>query len=416
MRRRTWPYLVAVAFAAALLLRGAPATPADVPETKAAAAPARHPGRCAPVRLRADRRDAACRPRIAPQRLAAEGGVLGVGTFWDVSAPQEGLPPATPCGGPYGHPRNAAFVRQVRGARGPDDPALRIVHMGRFELVPVSFAALPGFDADFLLRTRRPFSRVQRFFEADRSAPCRPDGCVWSDSFQADPARDPGRRLRDYIDRSGGPATHREVVYYLARATEGRRRFWPRAAIADLGNPAYRAWRVAEARRALVTGGYDAVLLNHKLPQVRDPAGFWIDAPGRRDVAAIDRGGDTLWSAPPVGYGFTEYVQGWAALGRDLRAAGVPYSVMLTAGAFAGRGYDDPATRDVDEGGLIQSTAAGASLVVILGRTGAEEARRVEAAVGPETDVVLARPGPDACPARAEDQPGPDATTPGSSP
>jgi hypothetical protein len=83
------------------------------------------------------------------------------------------------------------------------------------------------------------------------------------------------------------------------------------------------------------------------------------------DVAALNALGDTYFSAPPAGYGYPEYVEGWAALAADLRAAGVPYAVNLNAGVW-GTFYDDPATPDRDEARAIQQAALGASLVLLV--------------------------------------------------
>jgi len=141
------------------------------------------------------------------------------------------------------------------------------------------------------------------------------------------------------------------------RANQVRDRFWPTAAIADLRNPAYRAWRVALARRSIKIGGYDAVLLNEKFHMYREP--YWIGSERAPDVAALrEAGDDTLWSAPPNGYGHAEYLEGWLALARDLRAAGVPYALLgVPAGPWVLRGTETGATARDDQ--RIEEVAAG---------------------------------------------------------
>ncbi len=325
--------------------------------------------RCDPVWLRPDRGFTdwkECTPESLPADVAAQGGLVLLGSFWDVSDRRVAVPPNRRCGGPYTHAANATLIARIRAARPADAPPIAFVHLHRFELVPVPFAALPGFSAAFLLRTQRSLPELAAFFAGDPSSACRSGGCRWSDSFLGDPARDGGPRLRDRIARSGGPGAAEHAVYYLARSGSGKTTYWPRAAIADLRNPGYRAWRVAEAHRALQQGGYDALMLNHKFPQYRRDA-FWVGGEGARDVAAMNRDAETLWSGPPTGYGFSEYVQGWAALGGDLRAAGVPYAVLLSSGVWHGRGLDDPATPGVDEGALIRDTAEGARFVIVSG-------------------------------------------------
>jgi hypothetical protein len=140
-------------------------------------------------------------------------------------------------------------------------------------------------------------------------------------------------------------------------------RFWAIAAIADLTNPAYRAWRVSMALRAIQIGGYDAIELNHKFSQYREP--MWIGGPLARDAVELRRLADaTLWSAPPIGYGYPEYVRGWAALAKDLRAAGVPYSVNLQTWPWLVRFSDDPAS-PADEGALVREAVLGARYVLL---------------------------------------------------
>jgi hypothetical protein len=322
--------------------------------------------RCAPVwwqplRDLVDPRT--CEPKQGPATLAAAGGVFLLGSTTDVSEQRTPIPKPTRCG-PKGHGSNGKFVAEVRGARSPDSPPIAFVHLHRFDLVPISFAALPGFQASFLVRAKTPWSRLLDFFARDESPLCRGGRCSWSDFHYGDPDQHRGPRLRDLIDASGGPGAHERVVYYLTRSKPGKRVHWPDAALGDLRNPAYRAWRVEEARRALEVGGYDAVMLNEKFAQYRERSGHWLGG-AARDVEELNRVPRTLWSAAPDGYGYSEYASGWAALGRDLRAAGVPYAVRMSASAWWGKGLDDRATQAVDEGALVRETVQGASLFLV---------------------------------------------------
>ena len=297
--------------------------------------------------------------------IAAGAGVVLLGDGVDTSEPVF-LHPVGPCGTPNSHADNARYIARLRALRAKRGGApLLFVHMHRFDLVADTLAALPGFRADFLLSTDRPWSDVTSFFAKDRSPQCGKQGCRWSDAFGGWEDRGRGTWLRDWIEKSGGPRRHESVVYYLVRASQVDRLFWPTAAIADLRNPAYRAWRVAEAKRAVAIGGYDAILLNHKFHQYQGEP-HWIGGPKAPDVAALRKNGDdTLWTAPPRGYGYPEYVEGYAALAADLRAAGVPYQFEMRTWPWLVREADDPSTPDRDEERMIRDVARGARIALL---------------------------------------------------
>jgi hypothetical protein len=249
--------------------------------------------------------------------------------------------------------------------------------MHRFDLVPRSFAALPGFDAGFLAETQRPWQQVLDFFQRDHTRSCFGAGCRWSDANFGNDAEEKGTRLRDLIDASGGEGAYQRKVYYVIRGAPGQQLFFPVAALADLRNPAYRSWRVAEAKRALAVGGYTAIHLNQKLFQYASPQGHWIGG-GVADVEQINRKGETPWTAPPSGYGYPQYVAGWSALARELRAAGVHYAVDLQGPELFERG-DDPAT-PAHEGAMIREVARNARLV-LLDRYAATKEATLRAAI-----------------------------------
>lgn len=324
---------------------------------------------CSEVVVRPDQRRKSVGSRCVadwPDAAIADGaGLVLLGNGPDTSDPVF-LHPTGPCGTPETHAENARFIARLRALRERRGGApLRFVHMHRFDLVFDTQAAQPGFDADFLLSTDRPWSDVTRFFEKDRSPQCGKQGCRWSDAFGGWEDRGQGTWLRDWIDASGGPRRHESVVYYLVRAAQVERRFWPVAAVADLRHPAYRKWRVAAAQRAIATGGYDAVLLNQKFHQYRDGP-HWIGGPEARDAEALRKiGDDTLWSAPPRGYGYPEYIAGYAALAADLRAAGVPYAFEMPQWPWLETRADDPSTPDRDEAKLIREAARGARIAML---------------------------------------------------
>lgn len=340
--------------------------------------PARQFDWCSEVVVRPDQRrrsdGSGCIIEWPDDAIAAGAGVVLLGDWADTSEPVFVRPPGA-CAERQTHADNGRYVARLRALRAKrGGPPLFFVHMHRFELVGDTQAALPGFQADFLLSTDRPWSEVTEFFAKDRSPLCGKEGCRWSDAFGGWEDRGRGTWLRDSIDESGGPRRHESVVYYLVRAAQVQRLFWPTAAIADLRNPAYRAWRVAEAKRALALGGYDAILLNQKFHQYQGEA-QWIGGPQARDVAALRKNGDdTLWSAPPRGYGYPEYVQGYAALAADLRAAGVPYQFEMRAWPWLVREADDPTTPDRDEAQMIRGAALGARIALLDAGRGVDHA------------------------------------------
>jgi hypothetical protein len=254
------------------------------------------------------------------------------------------------------HAANRPYVQRLRNAA--KGRPLQIVHMSRFELVPFTLADQPLWNAGHLLSTTRPWSQVTGFFANDRTGVCATKSCRLSDSWTGLEGKDTGTRLRDYIDRWFGVNAYQRTVFYLARP-DGTGVFYPTAAIASLVDPAYRAWRVWEAGEAMKVGGYDAVDLNHKLHQYQSPA--FVGGVQAPNVGAIQ---DTMWTAAPTGYGYSEYVQGWHALSQDLRRAGIPYTVTIALRAWAGTSFDDKSTA-VNEADLVREVMKGARTVLL---------------------------------------------------
>jgi len=321
---------------------------------------------CSAVVIRPDQHwsdTKACAPLVDDDEIARGAGVVLIGDFDDAAEPRVAPAPRV-CEPNPGHEANVRRMARMRSARvQAGGPPLWFVHMTRFELVPATLAAQPEFDPAFLARTDRPFSEVLDFFAKDASPACT-GGCRWSDSWPWMEGKDDGRRLRDFIDAKAGAGSYRSAVYYLARAQRDSRVFGVTAVLADLRSPAYRAWRVREAKKAVLAGAYDAVDLNHKLHQYRAGADHWIGGSAAPDVSSLVKSGDTFWSARPRGYGYPEYVAGWAALARELREAGVPYNVILGAYAWTGDALDDPRSA-ANEAELVREVADGASSVLV---------------------------------------------------
>ncbi len=321
---------------------------------------------CSTIVVRPDQRfvpGSNCVPVWSETEIAYGAEVVLLGDFTEVT--QSAIPtPARLCAPSPSHAANATYAARLRLARSlTGRPPLKVVHLARFDLVPATFAATPGFSTGYLLRTTTPWSAVTGFFRNDRTAPCLPSGCTWSDSWGGNPSNDPGRRIRDFIDLEAGLGAHQSHVYYLARP-DGTGTHWPTAAIADLRSANYRTWRVEEAKRSLAVGGYDMVELNHKFQQFR--AGeHWLGGFLAPDVATLHGLADTFWSAEPAGYRYAEYVAGWYALSLNLAMAGVPYAVTLPHQVWTSTKYDDASTPSVDEGALLRDAAERAALVMV---------------------------------------------------
>lgn len=317
---------------------------------------------CAPVAVRPDqyfRDPKACQGSYSDAELGAGADVVMIGDFTEVANPTVAAPGRT-CAPSPSHAINAQYVQRLRNAA--SGRPLAVVHMHRFELVPYTFADQPSFSASQLLPATQSWSQVTGFFTNDTSGGCGSQGCTLLDSWKGLEGKDAGKRLRDLVDRSGGPGAYQRVVYYLARP-DGTDAFFPTAVIANLGDPSYRAWRVQEAADALRVGGYDAIDLNHKLHQYQ--ASHWIGSPGVKNVAMLESRADTFWTAQPVGYGYSAYVRGWHALAQDLRRAGVPYAMTIALRAWGGSSFDDKSTATVDEAELVRDVMRGASIVML---------------------------------------------------
>lgn len=335
---------------------------------------------CAPVVVNPLRRwsGETCGQPWGPDEIAAgadvvllEGGELAAG------GDEVSLPGADPCQFQPTLASHARYLRELRARAAGRKPQPLALIQTRFDLVKSELASQPGFDAGFLVRASRPWEQVLAFFSEDRSPDCAAGGCRLAEPDPTSKGGDPQSMapLVARVDAMGGPGSAHLLAYYLERSAPGKQVYRVTAALADLSNPAYRAWRVAEARRVLELGGYDAVMLNHKLHQYLPAAGgHWIGSPKAPDVTTLNRLQDTLWSTPPKGYEYLDYVQGWHDLAADFRQAGVPYGVEISIAPWVGDFYEDPRT-PISENRLIREAARGARVVLLdwpRARRGAE--------------------------------------------
>jgi hypothetical protein len=322
---------------------------------------------CAPVVVRPEQRRAVgarCVARFSEAEIAAGAEVLLLGSHTEVAEPVFEHP-AGPCDPPERHSRIGREVKRWREKAAPR--SITVVHLNRFEIVSDTLAATPGFDARFLVQTDTPWQKVLDFFALDRSPACRERPCRWSDAWGGFEHVNPGRWLRDSIDASGGPGRYQSAVYNLARPSDREDGvYWPTAVHANLGSKAYRAWRIAEAQRAIRDGGYDAVALGQKFSRRLAAEGAWLGTARGRDVAALHAEDEPVtWTAEPKDYGFSEYMQGYLALAAELRAAGVPYAITDYPDFQFLESWDDPKTPDVNEWESIQDVMRKARVVLL---------------------------------------------------
>lgn len=339
-----------------------------------------------------------CTTPAVPTSVVA-GTTFTMGTFLEASSPDMIYTTTTPCR-EFGErtASSAAYRSSIPGGRA--------IHAARFDLVPATLASMDGFDPDWLLTTATAWSSVTGFFTGDASAACggAPGGCSWSDNYGAssDTEFASPYRLRDVIDSAGGD--YRTNVYYIP--DDDITAYYPVAALADMTNADYRAWRVAESRRGIAAGAYDMVMLNHKFCQWDFASENWLGgtvdsrctscvgaACTADTVSKIQATGFAqVWSAEPAGFAYTDWIQGWHAMAQDLAAGGVPFSVYLDTGFwYRDDIYDDPGTVGVNEAALIRDVAENYASLVILDRNGGgrRHSLSIENYVRTKADVLV---------------------------
>ena len=302
------------------------------------------------------------------------GSTFTVGTAFEASAPDMVWTGIASC-------RASGETTASTAAYRATVPGGLAIHAARFDLIPAPLMSTDGFDPSFLLTTATPWANVTGFFTGDGSAACdsTPGTCSWSDNYGASGSAvfASPYRLRDFIDAAGGD--YRTNIYYLpATAIQA---YYPLAAMADLSNASYRAWRVAEAQRGIAAGAYDMVMLNQKFCQWNFGNENWLGGDlwtgcGESGavvttVSLLQAAGADLWTAEPDGFGYTDWIQGWHAMAQDLSAAGVPFAVYLdTPKLLRTDLYDDPSTGDVNEAALIRDVVENYADLVVLDRDG----------------------------------------------
>lgn len=303
---------------------------------------------CARLSVRPDSRVAdsgTCLMETPKQTVAERADIMVYGDFDDVLASQNPKLEAT-CKGASSHEANFTFASDVRALRDGLRRPLRVGHMMRWDLVGTRTAALPGFDPAFLVRKDAGAPTASAFFAADVSSHCTGGtACSWD--FDRWETGSTINNLAETIEALE-PGASDDVVYYLPRHPTNSVVFGPIAALADLGNASYRAWRIGIVQQHLAAGQYDVVNLNHKFGQYYTP-GFWMGGARRTTATDYVAAKDSAWSAEPDGYGYVEYIAGWQALADDLVAAGIPYyarmepNPWLTSADDAGSPADETA-------------------------------------------------------------------------
>jgi len=319
---------------------------------------------CSRVAIRPDRRFSSVKPCVrtwSAEELTREADFVLLGTFKDVLS-SEDISKRPQCGGPFSHENNHSFIQSIKEASGRDGNRPRVVHMSRFELLSPAHLAADGFRSNFLLRTTTPLSEVNRFFSEDQSSSCR-GKCRFSFRRKNGNERT-AIGMDNAIDARGETGRHEGSVFYVSMRHKEEMTFSPHAVVADLRNAEYRAWRVKRVRSAIDAGGYDAVLLNHKFDQYYLREGFWLGSATCPDVARCTNGNGNIFSARPVGYGYAEYVEGWAALSRDLDTAGIPYMVIVPPNPWLIKA-DSKTTPTIDERELIRSVLRRADTLLL---------------------------------------------------
>ena len=319
---------------------------------------------CSRVAVRPDRRFTSiqsCTRTWTPAELSRDIDFVLLGEFNDVLA-SEAISKVPKCGGMFSHENNRLFIREINQSVPDTGRRPKTVHMTRLELVSPPHIQAKGFKSDFLLRTTTPLENVEKFFSRDRSKICR-GRCRFV--FRRKIGNEQTEiGLDRAIDERGRPNQHANSVYYISMRNREQISFSPHAVVADLRNPEYRAWRIKRLKASLEAGGYDAIMLNHKFGQYWTRQGYWLGSAACPDISRCTNGIGNIFSAPPDGYGYAEYVEGWVAFARDLDAAGIPYVVRLAPNPWLTKA-DSRSTPDIDERQSIRSVLLRADTVLL---------------------------------------------------
>ncbi len=269
-----------------------------------------------------------CEMRLTVQEIASRSHYVTLGTFEDT------LSTDTPnaqdaCGDPRSHAVNKSIASAIRTASGAGKPP-RIFYEMRMDLLTTEQMSGAGFQNSWLLTTATPWATVVANVAADTSAECDPEGTGTGSCTIT----------------LGNFTTPDTSVYYMTlRGVD--QSLQPLAVMPDMGNAAYRAWRIARIQDILVEGGFDGVALNEKFDPNKLPDGYWMFSTSCPNLTVCNGGQSTIWSAQPQNYPYGDYVAGWVAFGEELTAAGIPFITRHQPNP-ALHSADDPLTTNTE--------------------------------------------------------------------
>ena len=292
---------------------------------------------------------------------AAGAGVAGTAADLDIAQTCEASGESAAGVNPRRGVRNGANrgdevdnYRSVAAAQRSGGSPPLVILANRFDVVTRAQMAISGFDESMLIETTGHDATVTWFAgdpnEWNWSHACTNaawrDRDVYGGGDPDDPAAG-GIRLNDQISSLGGDPSD---YSYMLIGPDDAAYVCPNGVMADQNDVAYRSWKINSVISPLMAdSGADMVLLNHKLFQ------YDYDAPtaavGASDTLAMycadyatpadffagtapggQYAGDDCWTGDveAAGYGLEEYVAGLVALGSELHAAGIRWSISVS--------------------------------------------------------------------------------------
>lgn len=275
-----------------------------------------------------------------------------------------------------------AAIRGYAASERPGGTPVRILQATRPDLITWPEMELAGFQCSFLVETSTgDFDALETFLGG-------PSQWTWSERGVSTDwnERDEGVRIEDLLQQL--TCNPKAYAHYLTRPS--LLPVSPNASVADLTDPAYRAWKIAHLQAVVAEAGADLIALETKFAQRTQPNGggnyYVLHANncggdtltdflrgscagsfngGGTDAAKNPQGGFT-GNVEAAGYGWAQYIQGLAAFATELRAAGIGYRIA-SSGQFLDASpanyYDDPATVGVNENDLVRDLVYGAAMV-----------------------------------------------------
>lgn len=247
-----------------------------------------------------------CEMRLTAVEIASRSHYTALGT-WEDTLSTDTANSSDACNDLRSHAGNKVIASAIRAAAGLGAPP-RIFYAMRMDLLTTEQMSGAGFQNSWLLTTATPWATVVANVEADTSTECDPDGTGTGSCTIT-------------LGQFTTPDT--SVYYMTLRGTD--QSLQPLAVMPDMGNAAYRAWRIARIQDILVEGGFDGVELNEKFDPNNLPDGYWMFSTSCPNLTVCNGGQNTIWSAQPQNYSYGDYVAGWVAFGEELTAAGIPF-------------------------------------------------------------------------------------------